>query len=310
MSRVPWSKLFFVVVAFLLLIAGLFVFYRHQVPAASTAQLPSRDVLPASHPLPVAEVDDVGQRVGGGGRSREATARDDPAELIKRLQAAFSSPRLEGLELALTKLLPLLVQQNPTAAAHLAESIQDEDLRAEVLSRVGQLWAARDPLTALRWADGLKADSEREAVLAQASRQIAGSDPALAVHLHAQFLHDEFPNSALENLTQLWAERNFNEALDWTSSRAEGAQREQLLARLAYVKAQNAPSEAAQLVLEKIPPGEARDEAAMSVLHVWAQRDWPAASAWVEHFPSEAVRLRARKEFAGMQAASNAAPGR
>jgi hypothetical protein len=80
-------------------------------------------------------------------------------------------------------------------------------------------------------------------------------------------------------------------------SRAAGEQRDQLIARLAFVRSQTSPIEAATLVAERIPAGGAQTEAAIAVLHQWALRDLSAAGQWATRFPEGELRSRAFSEL-------------
>jgi hypothetical protein len=110
---------------------------------------------------------------------------------------------------------------------------------------------------------------------------------------------DENPNAGLAALAQRWAEKDFAAALDWALTRA-GEQRNQLIARLAFIQSQTSPIEADTLAVQNIPPGEAQTEAVMAVLHQWGLRDLPAAQQWVAQFPDSDLRTRAINELAGI----------
>ena len=165
---------------------------------------------------------------------------------------------------------------------------------------MARLWAARDSGRALAWAAGLKTEEERETALTDVCVQIAAVDPAKAIQLRAEHVREGEPSSALDDLAHQWAEKDFPPALDWTLAHSHGAQRDALLAQLAFVKALDAPFDAATLVANEVQPGEAQNEAVISVLHQWARRDLTAATSWVGQFPDGPLRERAVLELAGM----------
>jgi hypothetical protein len=239
---------------------------------------------------------------------RQATAQvqaqTDPAAvaaaLLTQIQTALASTNLDDREIVFTNLLAALVQTDPLAAARFAETNNLGDTHNLILHRVAQLWAATDAAAALNWAATLSDAGERDAILTDVCLEVAATDPAEAVKTRSQFLTDTNPNSGLEALAQRWAEKDFPAALEWALTRAAGEQRDQLIARLAFIQSQTSPIEAGTLAVQNIPPGEAQTEAVMAVLHQWGLRDLPAAQQWVAQFPDGDLRTRAINELEGI----------
>lgn len=272
-------------------------------PMAVTVSKPAASDVPASTPSPKQPIDKPVQYHQPGPDSLLAsslTAEEILAELTLEIRQSFDSTNLEAREFALTNLLPALVLKDAPAAGRLAESITDTDLREAVMRRVAQLWTAQDPSGALAWAAALTEPGERDATLSDVCLQVAQTDPAEAVRMREQYVPDNVPNLALEGLVQQWAEINLSAALAWTLARPQSGQRDGLIAHLAFVESQTAPAEAVDLVVDQMSPGQAQNEAAMSVLHQWALRDFAAASAWVEQYPEGPLRERAVLELAGI----------
>jgi hypothetical protein len=224
-----------------------------------------------------------------------------PAELLARIRESLASSDPTGREIVLTNLLAALVDVDPLAAAQFAETNEVAGTRDLILHRVAQLWAARDTSAALDWATGLGNARERDEILTDVFLQIAEkNDPAEAVRTYSRYVTDEKSHAGLEALAQRWAEKDFSSARDWVLSRHTGTQRDQLIARLAYVQSRTAPFEAATMVVGKIPEGRMQTEAVMTVLHQWALRDPVAAEQWVEKFPEGDLRTRAVNELNGI----------
>jgi hypothetical protein len=219
------------------------------------------------------------------------------ADLLGRIQWALASANLDDREIVFTDLLAELVRTDPLAAARFAETNSMGYTHDQVLQHVAQLWAATDSAAALDWAATLSNPAERDAILTEVCLQVAESDPAEAVPMLSHGVPDEIPNGGLEAVMERWAEKDFPAALDWALSRAASEQRDLLIARVAYVKSQTSPLEAATLVVEKIPAGEAQIEAAISVLHQWASHDMAAAGQWAARFPEGDLRSRAFSEL-------------
>ena len=76
-----------------------------------------------------------------------------------------------------------------------------------------------------------------------------------------------------------------------------GESRDKLAIRLTYVLSQTDPTAAAKLALEQMLPGSSQDEAVMIVVTQWANKDLPAANAWVQDFPEGPLQERAANEL-------------
>jgi hypothetical protein len=240
------------------------------------------------------------ERTSTGSRRVRPGDENTLAQLLARIQEALGSTNPDERDIVFADLLATLVRADPLAAARFAETNDLGGTHDLVLHRVAQLWAARDTSAALDWAATLGNARERDDILTAVFLQIAESDPAEAVRARGRHVTDDKPNAGLEALTHRWAERDFPAARDWALSRTAGAQRDQLIARLAYVQSQTAPFEAATLAVENVPAGRVQTEAVMAVLHQWALRDLAAAEKWAESFPEGDLRNRAVNELNGI----------
>jgi hypothetical protein len=151
----------------------------------------------------------------------------------------------------------------------------------------------------IRRAAQIENADERKSVLLDACVRWAECDPADAINWVRKLGLAETSSVPIEQLVQKWAAADFQAALAWANREAEGPQRELVMERLAFVRAQNLPSAAARLVAEQIPAGPVQNEATIAVLHQWALSDFSGASSWVDQFPSE-LQTRARAELEGV----------
>ena len=224
----------------------------------------------------------------------ETTAHSRPARTLSSLHLPTATPpRIDDLErelaatepsardLVLQKLLPGWVAQNPEAAARFAELQTEPDLRKLAMRQVGLLWGALDAERAINWARSLPDAAERDATFIDIANGLSSVDPAGGVELRQQFVSPTSSDSALSNLVQQWASFDFPAALAWTNARAPGAQRDDLLQRLIYVRAAAGdPAAAARLVSDSALTGAARSAAIASINQEWEQRDAAAAQDW------------------------------
>jgi hypothetical protein len=212
-------------------------------------------------------------------------ARGQPAE----------SPDVQKshLELKLAAVSPPMASL-PDSGDDIVNSATNEQ---EALDEL-RAWARKDPEAALTWGQQQTNNAERNEALTDACFQIAQTDPERAVVLAEQFNLNN--DAVLENLAQQWAAKDLTTAQNWIAAQPSGNQRDALATGVAFIWSQTEPANAAQFVVQQIPPGFAQDEAAMMVLHQWALVDSTGASAWVQQFPESPLRNRALNELEGI----------
>ena len=141
-------------------------------------------------------------------------------------------------------------------------------------------------------------EEERKNALTAACLHWADYDPADAAELARKIGFGQVSDSLCEDIAQKWAGSDFTAALTWANRESPGEQRDRVIARLAFVRAQTEPAAAATLIASQISAGPTLDEASVSVAHQWALRDLGGAFAWVNRFPSGDLRDRALSELA------------
>jgi hypothetical protein len=218
------------------------------------------------------------------------------ASLADEISHALRSGSAAERDRAFNELLPRLIAQDPATAGHLALAWEPGPLRDEFLRHVIRLWSAADIGGAVTWLTSLLHDPDRHTAATAATSQVAQSDPAGAIELSA-LLRTNREDGSLEHLAQLWTEEKPREAQDWIVGQPTSPLRDRLLARIAHVRAQQEPASAADLVLNHLPPGTARDEALLNVVRQWALRDPASATAWVAQFPAGPLHERALVEL-------------
>lgn len=193
---------------------------------------------------------------------------------------------------ALLVLLPKLIAQDPAGAGQLALAWEPGPTRNEFLRQVIHHWAEADIGGVLTWLTSLLDTQDRTIAAATATAQVAQDDPAGALDL-AQLLRVGLEDGSFEHLAQVWTEENPRAAMDWVVAQPAGPLRDRLLARIAWVRAQSEPAEAADLVLTRMQPGEAQAAATAAIVRQWALREPADATEWVAHFPEGTLRTRA-----------------
>jgi len=161
-------------------------------------------------------------------------------------------------------------------------------------------WARNNPQRAWEWLVSAQPGAKRDTVAEMACMQIAETNAEVAVMLADRF--GAGCSNVLENLMGQWADRDLQAAYTWAVAKPPGAQRDNLLGRIAFVESKTDPSDAARLVADQIPPGRSQDEAAISVLYQWALKDPDAAMNWARSFSAGTLHDRAVNEVQNVMA--------
>jgi hypothetical protein len=262
------------------LLAGLIAYRQHQrgegTPAAKE---------PAAGPIAVRKASSEGEIT--------ANPTEPPAERSLRLQREIADTlRRDGdgaRNRVANDLLPALIAIDAASAGRLGQSWESGAQRAWLLREVARLWSAADCAAAIKWVAGLENRHDQQITGETVVAQIAQLDPAGALTA-AQLFQVGVDDGSQEHIAQIWTEASPVEAVDWITNRPASAQRDRLISRMAYVRAQSDPVEAANLVSKFISAGAVRDEAILSVSRQWAERDPNAATLWVQQLPAGPLR--------------------
>ncbi|RYD77906.1 MAG: hypothetical protein EOP84_14950 [Verrucomicrobiaceae bacterium] len=174
-------------------------------------------------------------------------------------------------------------------------AIGDKTLKAEDVSKRKEIALKQRQLrTAMTEAARLPDSQRRNETLAHLCYQWAESDPRGALAHACSYHLDE--GGILENLTMQWARDDLPAARAWLQAQPRGNIKARLIARISFLWAQTEPEIAANYIIDEMPPGEIQTEAAISVLHQWAQRNRSAATDWAMSFPPGELRERALRE--------------
>jgi hypothetical protein len=157
----------------------------------------------------------------------------------------------------------------------------------------------------LAWLTNAPDGQQRLTIAEIAYSQVAQTNVVAAVKLAENYLGSSTNNAAqylLDNMAHQWAEQDLQAASAWALAKPAGEQRDRLLQRIAIAESAANPAEAGRLISEQMSPGQFQNEAAISVIYQWAQKDAAAALAWAESFPAGDLRDRAIKEVKNVSA--------
>jgi hypothetical protein len=176
----------------------------------------------------------------------------------------------------------------PRHHAPAASHLRPEPTRRDELPRVHPATIAStskprtleaDPLAPLPSLSAQPPSPERSAAIATMVADVGRTDTAGALDL-AQALRSGLDDGSLEHRLQIWTEEAPAEGIAWVKALPAGAVRDRLLARAAYVRIQQNPAEALEL-LQLMSPDPANEPATQAVLKLWHQRDPAGATAWL-----------------------------
>ncbi len=171
--------------------------------------------------------------------------------------------------------------------------------RENAIRELAHEWAAKDLVAAERWAAAFVDPEDWERAMTHVCLEAAGRDPQEAIEI-AQW-HKLNPGT-VESIVEQWAKSDFEAAADWVDGLPAGKVQDNALARLALVRAETSPAEAAAMVSTSLAAGTVQEEAAIAVLYQWVSHDPEAAAQWVDLFPEGKLKERARAEIQGMAA--------
>ncbi len=220
-------------------------------------------------------------------------------QLMAQIEAALSTGSAPEWERVLNVLFPALLAKDRRAAAGFVDKLDAGERRELLLRRVARAWAAADFSDAVAWIAGLPDATDRKITFEDACFQVAETDPAEAIQTW-QALEFTADDHVLENLAHKWATKDLDAARAWVESRPSSKFRDQAVARVGYVLAQQKPAEALAFVTRELPKGPAQTEAVILVLQQWGQQDLLAAKNWAQQLPEGDLAARARDELAGI----------
>lgn len=174
------------------------------------------------------------------------------------------------------------------------------DVREEKLRALVRAWAKVHPDAAIEWARQLP-EWQRPRTLENVCMDVASTSPLKALEaINALQISSE---GIVENIAHTWASKDQAAAIQWAKELPDGEQRDQIFLRIASVQSESDPKKAVDLILAEIQPGTNQEEAAMTIVHQWALKDFAGAREWVNTFPLSPFRTRAFAELDGIAAA-------
>jgi hypothetical protein len=178
---------------------------------------------------------------------------------------------------------------DPLDAIHFVDT-GPVDLRLAGYLRIAEAWGPIDLVAAARWAASIENDSMRSDLFSRVGEIVLPISPDDAFSLAEHLPAGPSRNAFFRSLVHCWAEADPAAAADGLSRFADPTLRSELQSAVAIEWAQNDPEGAATYVATRMDPGEARLSAARTVAMRWAHLDLAAARRWIASFPDPKTR--------------------
>jgi len=218
--------------------------------------------------------------------ANEIRVADIPAALAAIKDLPGSRPQNELRQLLVRR----WTKSDAPAAAAWVERNLSGAARTSALNAVATAWGEQDALSAENWARQLPEGDERNGALLSIAREVTRDNPiaalSMAVELPQSAARDEFlMHSAAE-----WATTDSKKAIEWGKKIEDADLRALLLGATATAAAGSDAPMAATLAAQSLPPGRAQDDADVSIVQHWVQKEPEQAAGWVTAFPPGTLR--------------------
>jgi len=151
-------------------------------------------------------------------------------------------------------------------------------------------WAVKDLTATLKWAQGMKPGSERTSVIMTVAYEAVRDDPVQGLNLAAQLPVSQSRDELLVQGARQWAVHAPEAAAQWAAQIDPGETRDRLISAICTAWSENDPEKAASLVLRELPAGKLQEDAAISILQRWTQKEPDKAMNWALDFPAGDLR--------------------
>ena len=179
---------------------------------------------------------------------------------------------------------------NAPVAAEWVQKNLTGSTRQTALNSVAAQWTATDPQAAEEWARQLPEAGERTAALLTIATELNRNDPSVALALAVDLPFSEARDEFIAQSAGGWAAGDFAKAAAWAAEIKDETLRHRVLGAMAVASAEKDPAAAATLAAQSLPAGRVQDDAVVSIVQHWVQKEPQQAAAWVTAFPPGHLR--------------------
>lgn len=247
---------------------------------------------------------------------RELQAEKDPEkrdQLTQTLSHQITDAEIPGALAALTALnlpeqpeigrelrrdlIERWAELAPNSASDWLGRMSPGTMRTDSVKTLAQSWAKKDVAAALVWAQGLENGADRESAVVQVAYELARTDPLQALSRAVEIQSDSGREELMDYAAIQWAAKQPEEAAAWARKVEDGDLRQRLLAGIYSAWGDSDPSAAATAAVRSMEAGRDQNDAVVSIVQRWAQREPDIAATWVAAFPESELRDTAAREI-------------
>ncbi len=218
-------------------------------------------------------------------------------EKLERLSADVSEDEFSSVVAALLS--------NPSSAGDAGLGLirawadDNEGLVAHWIEVLARAWGDQNLPQAPALIQELKDQAERLARLPATAYEIAQTQPEEAIRLAMGLPNGSAREALIAHSALEWAANDPQAAAKWAEGTKPGAAREKALRAVATALGDTDPIAAATLALNSMKAGRPMEDALVSIVQRWAQKDPANAAAWVAQFPDGSLRDAAVDNLVG-----------
>ncbi len=168
------------------------------------------------------------------------------------------------------------------------------DERQAAIAAAMRLWSRDHFEDAVTWAGQLPDAAERQSAEESAAFEQARIDPFKALNLASTLKATARRDEIIMRAATEWTLIAPDAASSWADSIADDALRCQVISGVALTLADREPLSAANLAVDRLPPGPLQDKVVLGIVQRWGLTNPNAATAWVAGFPEGSLRDAAR----------------
>lgn len=272
-------------------------------------------ILRARDDLPQKEREALAAKLNLSVPVQEPSALDlrTPKAAERAWRAALATDDRESRLMRLHTLADAWARQDPHAALHAIESLQDRSLRDQLLLQGLHAWSQKEPRDAVDWAFARPPSAERTQLLATALSSLVTREPSAAMGMTERLSNAErlqilpqvltqwatvdmqsaaawaenlespqLRNNALMSIASTYAFRHPDEAFRWAASLSEPDSQPVMSAVIDQIAA----SDPVRASVSQMRNGPQRKGAVVDIANHWAQWDPQATLAWVAKLPA------------------------
>ena len=215
-----------------------------------------------------------------------ALAPKDPDKAINLIEQI--PPKEQNV--SLRKFGSAWAQSDPKAALDFANQQTDPEVKSEILKGVISAMSEKDSKGALELAQSLPKDYKRDGTIYTVLEKLSESDPKGAVGYAMNLLSGE-KSSLISSMSVDWISNDPQGALAWYGSLTDTKLKEQVAHNMIDYLSRDDVAKSLDL-LDKMPPGDVRNQAISTIANNWARTDQKAVLDWANQQTDPEVKSR------------------